>query len=215
MVNAIRTVYNISLPLALFLTIAGFLFCGRYGIAAIPLVQTINLKTIARHSRIEHDGSLAHADAEPGAEFAPTTPDKAILTDLLKEAGGRQSLNLGDLVRVRARRDEALRVAGKKLGLVHCECAYTHFYYAVSRFVRLCAADITLGECAFILGIMGNGEEVPVERIRQWMGEDRLPDGWNRPKRTLGLLELRGMVMKISNAVKMEKTRMAAHEKGK
>lgn len=103
-VKALQTVYNLSLPLALFLTTSGFLFGGHNGKPTIPFLGKLDLHDLARHGRVEHDGSLAHADAAPHAIFAPTVPDKARLEDMLATADG-EYLTFEDMVRVRSKRD--------------------------------------------------------------------------------------------------------------
>ena len=112
--NALQAVYNLSLPLAILLTCGGFLLSGRNGYPTIPFLGTIDLHDLARHGRIEHDGSLAHADAEPHAVFAPTSPDSALLEDMLAEEKGGY-LTMEDLARVRKKRDEILAHVGRAL----------------------------------------------------------------------------------------------------
>jgi Peroxidase, family 2 len=118
LLNAVRTVYNVSLPLSLVLTSVGFFLCGRNGRPTIPFFGTIDLHDLARHGRIEHDGSLAHADAEPHTEFAPTTPDQELLKDTLAEAEGAY-MSMEDVVRVRSKRDTLLANEGRTPHGIH------------------------------------------------------------------------------------------------
>jgi Peroxidase, family 2 len=118
LVNTLQTLYNVSLPLALSLTTFGFLISGRNGHPTIPFIGTIDLHDFARHGRIEHDGSLAHADAAPHAVFAPTVPDKALLEDLLANADG-EYLTMEDMVRVRSKKDMQLARDGRTLDGTH------------------------------------------------------------------------------------------------
>ena len=39
------------------------------------------------------------------------------------------------------------------------------------------------------------------QRLQQWLGEDRLPDGWTRPQHTQGLIETIMKARKIEAAV--------------
>ncbi|KAF8583387.1 heme-thiolate peroxidase [Ramaria rubella] len=182
LLNAIRTVYNISIPLALFLTSAAFFICGRNGHPTVPFIGTIDLHDLARHGRIEHDGSLAHADAAPGAVFAPTTPDLKVLNALTTQAETQETnLNLEDLARVRRASDMSLESQGRPLDSFHSE--------------------ITRGEIALILLVMGDGTQVSIQRLKQWMGEDRLPDGWTRPQKTRGLLETIWTARKVKSVI--------------
>ena len=76
LIQALRDVYNLSLPLALFLSLVGFLLCG-HGFFRL------DLDGLAAHNRIEHDGSLAHGDAAPGQRFAPIPVNKSMLHTFL------------------------------------------------------------------------------------------------------------------------------------
>ncbi|KAF8501989.1 Chloroperoxidase [Gautieria morchelliformis] len=181
LLNAVRTVYNLSFPFAFLLASGGFFLCGRNGRPTIPFFGTIDLHDLARHGRIEHDGSLAHADAEPHAEFAPTTPDQTLLKDMLDEAKGAY-LTMEDLVRVRSKRDALLANEGRSLEGKH--------------------AEISRGEISLLLAIIGDGQKVSSEWLKQWMGEERLPDGWTRPQVTRGLIASRGLTKRITEALK-------------
>ena len=112
--NALQAVYNLSLPLAIYATCVAFLFSGRNGYPTVPFLGTIDLLDLARHGFLEHDGSLAHADAKPHAVFAPTAPDHALLEDMLAEAKGGY-LTMDDLIRVRRRKDAVLAEEGRGL----------------------------------------------------------------------------------------------------
>lgn len=114
LLKSLRVVYNLSIPLAFLLTCGGFFLSGRNGRPTMPFVGKVDLHDLARHGRIEHDGSLAHADAERNAVFAPTTPDKELLEEMLASAEG-EYLTLEDLIRVRRKRDMLLAQEGRSL----------------------------------------------------------------------------------------------------
>ena len=76
-----------------------------------------------------------------------------------------------------------------KLSHTNCNCSYLTFI-----------ARVTHGEIALILSVIGDGTTVSPERLRQWMGEDRLPDGWTRPQRTQGLIETITMARRVTAA---------------
>jgi hypothetical protein len=46
-----------------------------------------------------------------------------------------------------------------------------------------------------------NGE-VPLARLEEWLGEERLPSDWPRPQRTIGLLETRHKAVEVADAMK-------------
>jgi hypothetical protein len=49
--------------------------------------------------------------------------------------------------------------------------------------------------------VLGDGVKVSSQRVKQWLGEDRLPDGWITPQRMQGLIETIAMSRKIQDAV--------------
>lgn len=51
------------------------------------------------------------------------------------------------------------------------------------------------------LSVLGDGTKVSLQRAKQWFGEDRLPDGWTRPQRVQGLVDILKMAGKIRDAV--------------
>lgn len=77
-------------------------------------------------------------------------------------------------------------------------------------------AEIARGEMGIILGVLETkGEEkvgIPVEWMREWIGEERLPSGW-KPTHVQGLLD----TMKRSKAIRaaMEEQRSAAGDEKK
>ena len=164
--------YNLSLPLAVFLAILGFFLLRR--------VTNVSLEEIGRHRMIEHDASLVHADTPPGVALAPAKVQKYLVELLLNDAytedfdaaGGdypRPALITESTVaRARIRREKE----SKPLDGLH--------------------AEIARGEMGIILGVMekreGNEVGVPVEWMRQWIGKERMPTGW-QPTHTQGLLD--------------------------
>ena len=92
----------------------------------------MDLHDLARHGRVEHDGSLAHADAELHAVFAPTSPDQMLLEDMLTEAPGRD-LDMEALARVRSKRDTLLAHEGRSLDRIQgMPAPYSYAYSNIS-----------------------------------------------------------------------------------
>lgn len=190
LVNAIRTVYNTSLPLALLLAIAGFVLCGHFTGSWFSLRYELDLHDLARHGRIEHDASLGHADVLPGERYAPCVPDPGRIADMMNAGTvqlgpkGPVALSLTDFARVRLMRDRALI---RPLDSIH--------------------ALITRGEAALTILTLGEGQYryVPREHLRQWFAEERLPVSWTGPQRQLTISEAR----KISDSLQQEVTRMS------
>ncbi|EKM59175.1 uncharacterized protein PHACADRAFT_249438 [Phanerochaete carnosa HHB-10118-sp] len=162
-------VYNLSYPLALFLSTVGVIFCGH----PTKLPWTLSLHNLCLHHRIEHNVSTAHADAKPGEEFAPSRPDKVLLRHLLGYTQADGNLTLNGFVRARIRRALEER---KPLDWVHREIAH--------------------GESALTLLVLGQGKPqvkdsalaIPRKFVEQWYGDEKLPEGWNPPVKQVGLL---------------------------
>ncbi|KAI0068697.1 Cloroperoxidase [Artomyces pyxidatus] len=133
-----------------------------------------DLHDLALHNKIEHDASLTHADVEEGGKFAPTVPDAKLLQAML-DSTDRDYLTFDDLVRVRMARDETI----------------VHPFTGTQ--VTICN-----GEVALILQVLGdeNGH-VKKTWVRQWFGEERLPDGWTGPLHPIGILGTDGLLKKV------------------
>jgi hypothetical protein len=99
----LQKVYNLSAPLAYFLTIVGLFVCG----TGPPWRRTLDLAQLARHNALEHDASLGHADASPGARYAPITVDPHLL-EAFQASFPEGGMDEAGLVRYRAARERAL-----------------------------------------------------------------------------------------------------------
>ncbi|TDL21128.1 Cloroperoxidase [Rickenella mellea] len=125
---------------------------------------SLNLHDLALHNRIEHDASLTHEDALHGHKYAPIDVDQSLVSDML-DCSPADDLTLEDLARVRARRDMTLAVP---LGGMR--------------------ATISRAECAQVIIVFGDENGVAPKRVlREWFGEERIPDGWSGPKGTAGI----------------------------
>lgn len=169
MLSALREVYHLSLPMALYLALGGYLNCG-HG----PLRTRLDLHDTAKHGVLEHDASLAHANASPGAAYAPTTVDAAMLASLLSFSSGDDSLSVADLSKARVTREASLAPSG------------------LSWFLSFTAK----GESLLILEVLGWASagtlalgRAPLAFVREWVGHERLPEGWTRPAKSVGLLK--------------------------
>ena len=166
-----RNIYNLSFPFAWTLSLVAVVTCGN-GVY-------VNLHDLALHGRIEHDGSLAHDDALPGHKFAPSDVDLLLLQELLDQSPHRDFLTLEDLAAARLRRDLTLK---RPLDGIHTEIAN--------------------GECALIFGIFANEQgEISKQTMKQWFGEDRLPNDWTRPVNEVRLLATHAISKRIGMMV--------------
>lgn len=152
--HALTAGYHLSTFFAWFLTIGTYILLLQFG--------RISLNDLARHNHIEHDASLAHQNSEYEAEYAPCEVDDSLLAALCEDAKtpGRVSarLNSEDIARARVRRERESPLDG-----VH--------------------AEVARGEMAIALGVFGgtNGskEGIPVKWLKEWIKDERLPQGWN------------------------------------
>lgn len=187
------------------LSIVGFIWCGHLVGSGFSTRLELDLHDLARHNRIEHDGSMGHADAAPGAEYAPSVPDGARIANMLaagsartpsNEKGPVNALSILDFARIRYSLNLAFR---KPLDAVH--------------------AEIARGEIALTLLAMGTKAEgsdahdeelvVPDKRIREWFLEERLPSDWSTPQSEIGLFN----TMATSRKVKADVARLAQYSR--
>ncbi|KAI0347206.1 Cloroperoxidase [Trametopsis cervina] len=174
MTASLQEVYNLSWPLAAFLTVVGMLLCGRWW----SLPWRFDLHDLARHNAVEHNCSLTHPDAAPGELFAPNHVSYTLLCRLL-DAAKQDHLCLTDFVDARIRRAQE---DTKPLDAMHREIAH--------------------GEAALTLLVLGErpsenspGSSIVVRRrfVKEWFGKDKLPKGWKKPSREIGLRDAAGL----------------------
>ncbi|KAJ7085384.1 Chloroperoxidase [Mycena belliarum] len=168
LLHAVRTVYNLSYPLALLLTIAGFATCAKFSRGA----WTLDLAALAARggAKIAHDASLVHPSGAPSH-----APDPVLLASLLGAAAPAPApgITLEGLAAVHVARARS----APPLDGLHRQIAF--------------------GECALTSLVMGDPATGAVARetLAQWFGEERLPAGWwedpGRPEKTVGLRQAR------------------------
>jgi len=192
-VYALKAGYHLSTFFAWFLTIGGFILLQQFG--------RISLGDLARHNHIEHDASLVHHNTELEAEYAPCEVDDVLVEALCSDArpsGGEKGfrMNAEDVARARIRRESESPV----LDILH--------------------AEIARGEMAIALGVFGgkNGsiDGVPIEWLKEWIKDERLPRGW-KYTHAQGLFDSVKMSTDIRNAMKRlaQEADQADDEEGK
>jgi len=124
-----------------------------------------DLHEFAKHNKIEHDVSLAHADTAPGEKYAPVTTDQGLLQDLISRSADGQFLTMEDLSRVRVEREDAAPVP-----------------------LSLSQQNTGRAASTLLLSRFGDNEKVPVSDVQTFLGESRIPDGYNGPKSSLGFV---------------------------
>ncbi|TFY53356.1 heme-thiolate peroxidase [Dentipellis fragilis] len=181
LMKALQEVYGVSDPLKDVLGYGGVVLLGQ--------LPAFSLGDLARHGRIEHNASIIHKDAD-GKEYAPTSPDKKMLDEFLGSKPDGSLVTIEDVAAIRVKREDSYKEA---LDALH--------------------AEIARGEMAIVMNIFGEksetGEGVPVERLRSWLAEERLPEGWS-PSHVAGLFDTIQKSGQIRKA--MEKIRADANE---
>jgi hypothetical protein len=151
------------------------------GIALLGQIGPFDLEDLARHNRIEHDASLVHDDTPNRDEYAPVGVDSKLLKEFLEESKDGKIVTAEDVARARVWRESQCPV----LNTLH--------------------AEIARGEMAIALGLFSQHEPnsdregIPVDMLRTWLSEERLPDGW-KPTHTQGLLE----TIRASRAIRQD-----------
>lgn len=215
-VNALLDCYHVSRPLASAVTYGAFF---RLGTVNGP----IDLHDLAKHNRIEHNASLVHRDVVPGDEYAPTNVDLDLLDQLIKDSSDGLILTAEDVARSRIRREAASQ---PPLESVQRVVARSEISAALSIFNN---PDPTLHAQGALLQppstfgrvlqwLTGRQDDpattplagVPLDRLRYWLQNERLPEGW-APYHTLNISETVATMKRMKKAMEDE----AAAEGGK
>ena len=215
---AVQYVYNLSFPLAFFLTFFGFLTCGEILWRPLRHIQgssdttdvirsffptwTINLASLSKRgsNKIAHDASLVHPDDKPS-----TSPDSTLLADMLlfaSRGNGKPGLTLRGLARLHAKREAS---SNRSLNFLHeqvalGECALTWLIMRERRSGHKCTNHFHGHQD----GVCETEFVIPLSRLEQWFGEERLPDNWwdcVRPVDTVGLRETRRRAMYVARTM--------------
>ncbi|KZT63885.1 Cloroperoxidase [Daedalea quercina L-15889] len=158
-IRALRQGYNLSLPLATFLTLSGHILLAQY--------SHLSLADLSRHNFIEHDASLGHWDTLPTLEYAPDLPSRCLLNHTLAHSSDGKTMSMYDFAKARLERESAY--SGRALDPVH--------------------EEIARGEMSMVLGIFGGQDgRVSIDVLREWWEHERFPEGY-KPTHQQTLLE--------------------------
>ena len=135
---------------------------------------------------IAHDGALVHPDGEPS-----TAPDPTRIEDMLQQASAARNpegdlkggLDFFDIVRIRT--EHVLSTAHPTLNEYHIH--------------------VSLGECSLLWEVFGAGTVdgvIATFKLQQWLGEERLPDGFSRPKEPVGFLRIKKTANEVAKVSK-------------
>jgi hypothetical protein len=171
-----QRVYNFSPALAYSFAVMGVLLCGNG--------RTVDLEQLAKHNLIEHDASLSRRDlitCLPFHGYAPMAPDLALVDQLLDQSSDGVYLTLQDFARARILRESA--IVGAPLDPLR--------------------AELARGETSLILEVLGNDTgRVAKDVLRGWLVDGKLPDGWKRPDKVVGLFRTVLMSRRVAGAMR-------------
>jgi len=175
--SALNEVYNVDPSFAQ--TLATNALQGVPHVEAGP--NALNLADLNKHDVIEHDASLTRNDAIQGDNHSV---QPGLVQALLDDAQG-DYLTVSSLAKSRARRDADSKKAGSpSLG------------------VKM--QTLANGEAALILQVLGHlggkgaGDyQVPKSAAKQWLLDERLPDGWKRPPQQISLASTTGLAARV------------------
>lgn len=202
--SAIETVYGLSKPLSGLIAFGGFFLLHQHPVTSLDdlkpdarellepkgIVHALNsleslahnaikyreldLVQIGAHNHIEHDASITHDDiASLQAEFASPVNNLTLFDAFMKDSASGTHIDVTDFGRVRARRErESHAATGRTIDSLHSNIARAEASLTISIF----------GETATTAGSPWEGPGIPIDTIRQFWWEERLPAGW-RPKR--------------------------------
>ena len=173
-VRGLKACYGLSTFCAMFLSFGGFFLLWKF--------RRVNLYEIGKHNAIEHNASLVHHDTPEVQVYAPIEIDNSLVDALVSDVKPSPAeiekspdptakflMNYEDVARARIRREGDC----KPVDDLH--------------------AEIARGEMAIILGVWEvktkNKVGIPVDYLKRWIKEERLPDGW-KPDHTQGLLDV-------------------------
>ena len=124
-----------------------------------------------------------HDDTQGRDEYAPLAANPTLIKQFLEQVGEDQILSIEELARHRVWRESQCPV----LNTLHSE--------------------IARGEMAIAFGLFtppgSDKQGIPVDVLRTWFTEERLPDGW-KPTHTQGLID----TMRTSREITQEMKRL-------
>ncbi|KAL9614742.1 MAG: hypothetical protein Q9167_000811 [Letrouitia subvulpina] len=156
------------------------------GFAMRPAGQTdgsgaayLNLDQLARHNVVEHDVSFSRLDAGQGDNLSP---QPHLIRDILSASSNGSTLTGTDFVELRKRRYARQKEDNKEL------------VFGASQ------SQLASAEIALILKVFGNGKEVPLNYVKAFFEEERLPreEGWKkRSGWSVGFVEMDLLARKL------------------
>uniref|UniRef100_K3WBV1 Heme haloperoxidase family profile domain-containing protein n=1 Tax=Globisporangium ultimum (strain ATCC 200006 / CBS 805.95 / DAOM BR144) TaxID=431595 RepID=K3WBV1_GLOUD len=138
-----------------------------------------NLDFLGTHNMVEHDASLAHADAYFGKD--PAEVDSTLAGDLIAHADVNGILGPKELAAVR------------KARIINSKLTNPELVFGASQ-QNLAYIEASI----FLLGFGGKtNESVSAEVARSFVIEERIPEGWKRASTVISVAEVKATVANI------------------
>ena len=145
--------------------------------------RVLNLDQLAQHGIVEHDVSLSRRDIAQGDNNSPQ-PD--LIAELLAASTDGKFLTIPDFVALRRKRYATQKLDNPDLKFGSGE-------------LQLASAEVAL-----ILKVFGDGKKVPVEYVKAFFQDGRLPreEGWTKKSWwSVGLLGVNTLAGKIKKMI--------------
>jgi hypothetical protein len=125
----------------------------------------------------------AHLDLDESGGTTPTNrPDARLLRAIIDISDGH-----------RVTKDNLIQIKASREARAHATSAFNYGGISLSFFSR--------GEPILLLSAMGeNDDSISVDRLKTWLGEERLPDGY-APRHTVGMISVIAQERKLIQAV--------------
>lgn len=161
--EAIENVYNIGSGVAAIL------------VAQVP--ETTTLDYLSTHNVVEHDASLAHADAYYG--YNPMNVSSELAEDLFSRAGSDGLLTDAIVAQVRQDRGNACNADNP-------ECSY-----------GVKAQTLAFLEASVLVMALGTGDSISVDHARSFIIDEKIPDDYTKPSSVVGVVPLLARAAKL------------------
>ncbi|KAH8694733.1 Chloroperoxidase [Ilyonectria robusta] len=148
--------------------------------------RVLNLDQLGLPNVVEHDVSLSRRDYNQGDN---SSAQQDLVSDILASSSNGKTLTAEDLAALRRRRIERQKEDNPEL-----------LYGPLQH-------ELSCGEIALLLKVLGDGDKVPCDYIRAVFQEERLPiqEGWEKRRWwTLGIVELKATGNKVKKLIGLE-----------
>jgi hypothetical protein len=138
----------------------------------------LDLDAFSRHGVMEHDASLTRHDFgdADGNNYSPQ-PD--LIEQLKAFSPDGTTLSWTEMAKARNLRVKQESVSDASYSLPQA------------------FATAAISETCFTLRLFGTGEQIPLDWVDSWFGQDKIPDGWTTPATTYTIAQNTADVQKV------------------